>query len=144
MEKFRLQIEMQIKRVGIWTTRLAANIKVPFEPVSPGDNLSLGSIFLGFLIRKTACKFFFPKFWPISMECYLAAHYMAIRVVEFSNCTEVHFTSFLSGVFTTMAIINPPERKLAKRTSEVYTVLPLQPIYPQYKIHSSFFSTCDM
>jgi hypothetical protein len=34
-----------------------------------------------------------------------------------NDCTEVHFASFLSGGFTTMAVINPPERKLAKRTS---------------------------
>ena len=33
------------------------------------------------------------------------------------HCTEVHFVSFLSGGFTTMVVINPPERKLAKRTS---------------------------
>ena len=31
--------------------------------------------------------------------------------------SEVRFASFLSGVFTTMAVINPPERKMAKRTS---------------------------
>ena len=31
--------------------------------------------------------------------------------------TEVRFASFLSGWYTTMAVINPPERKLAKRTS---------------------------
>ena len=30
---------------------------------------------------------------------------------------EVQFASFLSGEFTTMAVINPPERKLTKRTS---------------------------
>ena len=29
----------------------------------------------------------------------------------------MRFASFLSGEFTTMAVINPPERKLAKRTS---------------------------
>ena len=34
-----------------------------------------------------------------------------------THCTEVHFSSFLSGGFTTMSLINPPERKLAKRTS---------------------------
>ena len=33
------------------------------------------------------------------------------------HCTEVRFASFLSGGFTTMAVINQPERKLAKRTS---------------------------
>ena len=32
------------------------------------------------------------------------------------QCTEVRFASFLSGGFTTMVVINPPERKLAKRT----------------------------
>ena len=29
-------------------------------------------------------------------------------------CTEVRFASFLSGEYTIMAVINPPERKLAK------------------------------
>ena len=33
------------------------------------------------------------------------------------QCTEVRFTNLLSGEFTTMAVINPLERKLAKRTS---------------------------
>ena len=31
--------------------------------------------------------------------------------------TEVRFASFLSGGFTTMAVMNPPEKKLEKRTS---------------------------
>ena len=34
-----------------------------------------------------------------------------------AQSTEVHFASFLSCGFTTMAVINPLERKLAKRTS---------------------------
>ena len=34
-----------------------------------------------------------------------------------TQCTEVCFVSVLSGGFTTMAVINPPERKLAKSTS---------------------------
>ena len=29
----------------------------------------------------------------------------------------MRFASFLSGGFTTMAVMNPPEKKLAKRTS---------------------------
>ena len=33
------------------------------------------------------------------------------------HCTEVRFASFFSGGFITMAVINPPESKLAKRTS---------------------------
>ena len=35
----------------------------------------------------------------------------------YGRYTEVRFASFLSGGFTTVAVINPPERKLAKRTS---------------------------
>ena len=31
--------------------------------------------------------------------------------------TEVRLARFLSGGFTTMAVINPPESKVAKRTS---------------------------
>ena len=31
--------------------------------------------------------------------------------------TEVRFASFLSGGFITAIVVNPPERKLAKRTS---------------------------
>ena len=34
-----------------------------------------------------------------------------------AQCTEVHFASLLSGGFTTMAVINPPESKIEKRTS---------------------------
>ena len=33
------------------------------------------------------------------------------------QCTEVRFASFFSGGFTTMAVINPPGRKIEKRTS---------------------------
>ena len=34
-----------------------------------------------------------------------------------AHSTEVRFASFLSGGFTTMAVMNPPEKKLEKRTS---------------------------
>ena len=41
---------------------------------------------------------------------------MQYGVKELLNaCTEVRFASFLPGGFTTMALISPPERKLAKR-----------------------------
>ena len=40
-----------------------------------------------------------------------------IYYAPFNHCTEVRFASFLSGGFTTMAIINPLERKLTKRIS---------------------------
>ena len=35
----------------------------------------------------------------------------------FKHCTEVRFATFFSGGFTTIAVINPPERKLEKRTT---------------------------
>jgi hypothetical protein len=34
-----------------------------------------------------------------------------------AQCTEMRFASYLSGRFITMAVINPPEKKLAKCTS---------------------------
>ena len=37
--------------------------------------------------------------------------------IKLTHFTEVRFASFLSGGFTTMAVINPPARKLEKRTS---------------------------
>ena len=39
-----------------------------------------------------------------------------------AQCTEVRFASFFSGGFTTMAVINPPENKLAKYTSVLWCV----------------------
>jgi hypothetical protein len=38
------------------------------------------------------------------------------QIGEMLDWTEVRFATFLSGRFTTMAVINPPERKLAKPT----------------------------
>ena len=43
------------------------------------------------------------------------------------RCTDVRFASFLSGGFTTMAAINPPEKKLAKRTSVRWVDSPSHP-----------------
>ena len=38
------------------------------------------------------------------------------------GCTEVHFASFVSSGLTTMAAINPLERKLEKHTSVQWAV----------------------
>ena len=38
-------------------------------------------------------------------------------VCKWTQCTEVHFASFFSSVFITAIVVNPPERKLAKRIS---------------------------
>ena len=40
-----------------------------------------------------------------------------VKSQEVDRCTEASIASLLSGGLTTMAVINPPERKLAKRTS---------------------------
>ena len=44
-----------------------------------------------------------------------------IILIDLNNlarqCTEVCFASFLSGGFITTIVVNPPERKLAERTS---------------------------
>jgi hypothetical protein len=34
-----------------------------------------------------------------------------------THCTKVRFASFQSGGFITVLVVNPPESKLAKRTS---------------------------
>ena len=39
------------------------------------------------------------------------------------TCTEVRFASFLSGGFITAIVVNPPERKLSKRTSVQWSKL---------------------
>jgi hypothetical protein len=39
----------------------------------------------------------------------------------------VYFASFLSGGFTYIAVINPPEKKMAKRTSVQWEIYMGQP-----------------
>ena len=46
--------------------------------------------------------------------------------VEIRQCTEVRFASSLSGGFITSIVVNPPERKLAKRTSVQWLNFPKQ------------------
>ena len=62
------------------------------------------------------------------------------------HCTEVGFASFLSGRFITVIVVNPPESKLAKRTSlhcvEEFGRLSSatsisKGIYPKYYKHSN-------
>ena len=42
---------------------------------------------------------------------------LSSSLIDLNQYTEVRFASLLSGGFTTMAVINPPEKKLEKRTS---------------------------
>jgi hypothetical protein len=59
--------------------------------------------------------------WELGLDSYssIAPH--------FSHCTEVRFASFVSGGFITVIVVNPPERKLVKRTS-VHCIVSLSTI----------------
>ena len=78
--------------------------------------LTLQSLFAD--IRRLQCS---PVQWCRALNCarrqyihYSLPRWLWSRSVQ---CTEVRFACFLSGGFTNMAVINSPERKLAKRTS---------------------------
>ena len=49
---------------------------------------------------------------------------------RFLDCIEMHFATFLSGGFTTMAVINPLERDLAKCTFVDWSALSIYFIFP--------------
>ena len=53
--------------------------------------------------------------WGLRAESwFVVASYAFAKMIL--QCTEMRFASFLAGGFTNMALINPPERKLAKLT----------------------------
>ena len=74
---------------------------------SPSSDVSDGKL-LPFPCVKCPKSFQFRS----RLQRHMTTHQVQIP----EHCTEVRFASFLSGGFTTMAVINPPERKLAKRT----------------------------
>ena len=47
----------------------------------------------------------------------MIGHVHEFVFINSNQCTEVRFASFLSSEFITAIVVNPPERKLAKRTS---------------------------
>ena len=49
--------------------------------------------------------------------------------------TEVRFASFLSGGFTTRAVINPPEKKLANRTSVDWSTIQFWKLMVKVTVH---------
>ena len=44
--------------------------------------------------------------------------FLWVCVIHLIHCTEVHFVSLFSGRFSNMTVLNPPEKKLAKSTSD--------------------------
>ena len=66
------------------------------------------------------CHSRFLKFEYCTVEYQHALGYNVVCKTKaiLSQCTEVCFASFLSGGFITAVVVNPPERKLAKHTSE--------------------------
>ena len=59
----------------------------------------------------------FFKYFDIFFQiCHFNSWYFVFKIV-LTHCTEVRFTNFFSGGFITVIEVNPPKRKLAKRTS---------------------------
>ena len=54
--------------------------------------------------------------WKVS-EIPLKKIIVDSRLEKLHLCTEVRFANFLSSGFITDKVVNPPERKLAERTS---------------------------
>ena len=50
------------------------------------------------------------------------------------HCTEVRFASFLSGGFTTMAVMNPPKKKLKKRISVQCLVVASKNLFNHHRV----------
>ena len=63
-----------------------------------------------------------------------------------TQCTEVRFASWLPGGFTTMAVINPPERKLTNRTSVDWSESSMLPFFKKNKNQSKsqIFHRCSV
>ena len=75
-------------------------------------------------------EYFFWQIWQGNVvpsgtvfTCYLILTWLNNNDLE--QFTAVRFASFLSGGFTTMAVINPPEKRLTKRTSVQFCNLKL-------------------
>ena len=58
---------------------------------------------------------FWLHFFPCFKVCFTKNRTIAVHSYILP-CTEVRFAFFLSGGFITVIVVNPPERKLAKRT----------------------------
>ena len=68
--------------------------------------------------KKIALSLKVSKFQNEFMKLlFLPKYEQQIARISALYCTEVHFASFLSRQFITAIVVNPPERKLAKRTS---------------------------
>ena len=83
-------------------------------------NTPQGPLVPGLIISLTKCLMFQiqasnPLFYFQSIKIILGPSAGSMR--RSTQCTKVRFASFLSGEFTTIAVIHPAERKLAKRTS---------------------------
>ena len=98
---FKNQVEIDRGRVLVWLTfyqfTLLSNYRLKWYKIQPDQH------YYKHLKLKTASIFFLK----------LESDFFDLLI----HCTIVCFASFLSGGFTTMAVINPPESKLAKRTS---------------------------
>ena len=70
-------------------------------------------------------------------------YFYLLHTFQTMQCTEVRFASFLTGGFTTMAVLNPPERKLSKRTSMQCTAVQIYNVMVERCMEGRYFCrTC--
>ena len=122
--KYNYNINIKIKPIPapIWLHHLLLIIlwgnpqtNIPHTPVSRIDNsvrLFFFKIFTAFI-----CDYCLLLKFPVLLFWLFSSAIRSLGTVVYSgNYTEVRFASFLSGGLATMTVINPPKRKLAKRT----------------------------
>ena len=69
---------------------------------------------------------------------FISPIYCKITLFKIQSITVVRFASFFSSGFITAIVVNPPESKLAKRTSVQWCVLPVSfPVAVQLNLHET-------
>ena len=74
------------------------------------------------IIKNASSTYDLYRFGPIFESKMLQKHLIwSNEFLPRAQRAEVHFASLFSGGFITAIVVNPPERKLAKRTSVQYS-----------------------
>ena len=71
-------------------------------------------------------------------------YYYCNEVDILGHCTEVRFSSLLSGGFTTMAVINPTEKKLENLTSVQCVLFTLFDLCTVWQLRNSYIFFCNI
>ena len=85
---------------------------------------------------------FYSDPWWVALKPQLLNLFYYYRAVQ---CTEVRLASLLSGGLITVIVVNPPERKLAKRTSVQWIIVYLKYFqsYNEDMPHYFLTNICD-